>query len=235
LIKTSVYLLNLNTPSNDFMPEPSESSETKTTLLDAAEMVFADQGISGASVRAITQKAGANLAAVHYHFGSKQNLVRAVFSRRLGPLNRERLELLDACDTASGEPHSLRSIVRAFVSPVLQLMGSNRTGGLEFARLVSRTLFNPTDELKAILLEEFSTVIDRFTDALATALPHLSKAETYWRFHFMAGAMAHTVASGNLLEKYSQEICSFSDLECVTDQLVDFVVGGLLAPSVQSK
>lgn len=209
---------------------PAEQSETRTVLLDSAEALFADFGIAGTSVRAITRQAGANLAAVHYYFGSKENLVRAVFGRRLGPLNRERLELLDACVGAASEEQNLPEIVRAFVSPVLQMMGNDRAGGPEFARLVSRALFNPTDELKAILLEEFAEVIARFTEALAAALPNLPKSEVYWRFHFMAGAMAHTVASGQLLERYSQESCDLSDIAHVTDHLVQFVVGGLQAP-----
>src|ERR1043166_6329556 len=71
---------------------------TRESLLDAAEALFTEHGIQAASLRAITQKAGANLAAVHYHFGSKEGLVKAVFSRRLKPLNQERLRLLEACD-----------------------------------------------------------------------------------------------------------------------------------------
>ena len=74
------------------------TTDTREALLDAAESLFAEHGVQAASLRAITQQAGANLAAVHYHFGSKEGLVRAVFSRRIGPLNEERLRRLEECE-----------------------------------------------------------------------------------------------------------------------------------------
>ena len=88
-------------------PTAVDHADTKTSLLDAGERLFAELGIAGASMRAITQEAAANLAAVHYHFGSKEGLVRAVFSRRLGPLNRERVERL--ASARRGRPRPRRS------------------------------------------------------------------------------------------------------------------------------
>src|SRR3954447_24782186 len=95
--------------------EAREHVDTRESLLDAAESLFAEHGIQAASLRAITQRAAANLAAVHYHFGSKEGLVRAVFSRRLKPLKGERLPLLDAADLAGNPPDGVEQVLRAFM------------------------------------------------------------------------------------------------------------------------
>src|SRR5688572_31708077 len=76
----------------------TEHTDTRESLLDAAEKLFSEHGIQSASLRQITQHAGANLAAVNYHFGSKDGLVRAVFSRRLRPMNDERFRRLELVD-----------------------------------------------------------------------------------------------------------------------------------------
>src|SRR5436305_14013735 len=91
---------------------------TRESLMDAAESLFSERGIQAASLRAITEQAKANLAAVHYHFGSKQGLVRAVFSRRLAPLNEERLRRLDLCLAAGG---GVEEVLRAFLAPALAM------------------------------------------------------------------------------------------------------------------
>ena len=102
------------------MPASSIAQDTKKSLLDAAEALIAEHGVAGASLRAITTRAGANLAAANYHFGSKKALARAVIARRFGPVNTERLRLLDEAEQASGDDAvDLETLVRAFVGPVV--------------------------------------------------------------------------------------------------------------------
>src|SRR5262245_38219332 len=97
--------------------------DTREALLDAAEKLFSEHGIQASSLRMMTQQAGANLAAVHYHFGSKEGLVKAVFSRRLRPLEAERFQLLETCDLAGGsEGEAIEQVIRAFVTPVIRRM-----------------------------------------------------------------------------------------------------------------
>src|SRR4030095_1134131 len=70
------------------------SSATKDKILDAAEALFMEHGFEATTLRQITAAASVNLAAVHYHFGSKEELFEAVLTRRLDPMNQERLLLL---------------------------------------------------------------------------------------------------------------------------------------------
>jgi len=213
------------------MPDaPSPRPDTRDALLDAAERLFAERGLRSASLRAITGEAGANLAAVNYHFGSKQGLVQAVFARRLEPLNRERLDRLAACEAAPGGP-TVDCVVRAFAAPVLHMLRDPRAGGAAFARLVARSFSEPSDETRRMLQTAFREVVDRFSAALAAALPDLPRETVFWRIHFMAGAMAHTAAFGRLALAMSNGLCDPEDTDRMIDELAAFLAGGLAAPA----
>ncbi len=200
-------------------------ADTKTSLLDAGEHLFAELGIAGASMRAITSAAGANLAAVHYHFGSKEGLVRAVFSRRLKPLNRERIERLEALE-ADGRHRDVAGIVEAFVAPPLQMIG-REPGGRAFAQLLARSVLEPGAGSRELVLEQFEEVIDRFTTAFQTALPGLSREEILWRFHFMIGSLSFTAGLGFLVEHRAGVPAPASDPGPVIARLVRFLSGGM--------
>ena len=212
--------------TRDATPATAAGADTREQLLDAAESLIADQGVDGASVRAITDAAGANLAAISYHFGSKDELVKAVFERRLEPINRERLRLLDE---AEGRPEgpTLEDVVRAFVTPPLAILDPDEAPS--FGRCMIRALADPGPEMKTLLMKNFESVIARFTTAFATVLPDRSHEEIFWRFHFMVGSMAYTVGMGHLVEEYSRGACCDDDPAELAERLVRFVCAGMSA------
>src|SRR4051812_4019575 len=112
--------------------------ETRTRILDAAEELFMRHGFEGTSMRLLTAKAGVNLAAVNYHFGSKHALIEALLRRRLDPMNQARLAELEKLE-ASGETLSPEAIIRAFIVPSLRLVEDAKSGGRNFIRLLGRT------------------------------------------------------------------------------------------------
>src|SRR5947199_10784893 len=120
--------------------EPVEAG-TRESLMDAAESLFAERGIQAASLRAITERAAANLAAVHYHFGSKEGLVRAVFSRRLKPASDQRLELLAACDLTAAD--AVEQVLRAFLTPAIRTIYEAGEGAPGFGRVLGRVFSGP--------------------------------------------------------------------------------------------
>jgi AcrR family transcriptional regulator len=207
----------------------TEPVDTREALLDAAESLFSEHGIQAASLRAITQRAGANLAAVHYHFRSKEGLVRAVFSRRLEPLNRERLRLLEECDLEAED--AVDQVLNAFIAPLLRMSRETPEGARDFARLMGRAFMEPSEEVRAMLVEELGGTVSRFVAAFRHVLPHLPERELFWRFHFVAGAMGHTVGCGSLLEKYSGGLCHTSDPDEALGYLISFLSAGLRAPA----
>jgi AcrR family transcriptional regulator len=203
----------------------TEHVATRDALLDAAESLFSEHGIQASSLRAITQRAGANLAAVHYHFGSKEGLVRAVFSRRLKPLNEERLGLLEACDLRADD--AVEQVLSAFLAPLLRQSRETPDGPRDFARLMGRAYMEPVEEVREMLLEEIGEVVRRFTETFSQILPHLPDQELLWRFHFVAGAMGHTVACSHALEKYSRGLCHPSDPDEALRFMISFLSAGL--------
>ena len=204
------------------------SADTKTALLDAAERLFSREGIAESSLRAITAEAEANLASVNYHFGSKQGLVKAVFARRLEPLNRQRLEMLEGCLGPGEGLVDLRCLLRAFVQPAMEMMTSQNAGDREFVKLLGRTLFEPTGELRSTLMQEFREVGERFTEALAGALPAAGQEEIVWGFHFMVGSLAHTVAARYMVSHRLEclQLPEEDDAELITERLVSFLLSG---------
>jgi AcrR family transcriptional regulator len=107
------------------------SADTKTRILDAGERLFVEHGFEATSLRSLTTAAGVNLAAVHYHFGSKEELFQAVLTRRLDPMNQERIDLLARVERESvGRPLSCEKILFAMLIPALRLARDEKRGGL---------------------------------------------------------------------------------------------------------
>ncbi len=198
-------------------------STTRDGLLDAAESLFAEHGFASASVRAITESAGANVAAVNYHFGSKLELIKAVLERRVGPLNAERLRRLDLCETRVDA--TLEDVVAAFVEPALAMV-RNEEDRTSLARLLGNVFSQAGAELRPVLLDLFGPLIERFVVALERFLPGLAPRQIYWRFHFMVGATSFTVGLGNIAQAYSDGACDPSDADHLERELVRFVAEG---------
>ncbi|MFL6201097.1 MAG: TetR/AcrR family transcriptional regulator [Thermoanaerobaculia bacterium] len=207
----------------------TEHVDTRESLLDAAENLFSEHGIQAASLRQITQHAGANLAAVNYHFGSKDGLVRAVFSRRLKPMNDERLQRLAEVDLEAED--AVEQVLRAFLEPLLRLVSEKPDGVRSFARLMGRAWSEPSEEVRSIIMEEIRETIDRFMAAFRQILPHLSEGELMWRFHFLGGAMGHTVSCSYVLDRYAGGTCHTGDPDEILDQLTRFLAAGMRASS----
>jgi AcrR family transcriptional regulator len=207
-----------------------QATDTKERLLDAAERLFGQRGFAETSVRSITAEAGANLGAINYHFGSKEALLRAVFSRRLQPLNRRRIELLERCEQAAdGEPVALEEVLRAFMEPVLRLNPRLGGEGALFARLLGRAITEPNELVTAVMREEFSELLLRFLPAIGAALPEVPHEDLFWKVHFLIGTMGYVMADTYHLEMISGGACCEPDQDEVLRHLVPFVAAGLRA------
>ena len=103
-------------------------AHTRARLLAAAERLFAKGGEEATSLRAVTREADANVAAVHYHFGGRDGLLREVLNRHIEPINRRRIELLDAL-SSDGHPTALEAVVEAFFGAIPALWASVHGAG----------------------------------------------------------------------------------------------------------
>lgn len=205
--------------------------DTKERILDTAERLFAERGYDATSLRAITREAGVNLAAVNYHFSTKEALLRALFARRLELLNRRRLAMLDVYEAeAGGNPVPVEKIVRALLEPVLRLGGDPASGGTGFGMLLGRMYTWPSSQVRRVFVSELRDQIERFRAAFRRSLPQLPGKELYWRIFFSIGAMAHTLAGSGLLEIISDGACDPADLDGTVERLIEYTVAGLEAP-----
>ena len=205
-------------------------NHTKERILDTAERLFAAQGYAATSLRGIIAEAGVNLAAVHYHFHSKEALLEAVILRRSVPANLERLALLDRFEKEAGaDPPALEKVIEAFVAPTLQMSRDPEGGSMVFMRLLGR-LHAEGDLLPRILTSQFGDVLQRFGGALRAALPDLPPEELFWRLNLAIGALAQTLRGGSKdLAKISDLSVSFNS-ETALDRLVAFLSAGFRAP-----
>jgi AcrR family transcriptional regulator len=207
---------------------------TREQLLDAAERLFSEEGIDAVSLRDITAAAGANVAAVNYHFGSKDNLVREVFARRFAPLNEERLRLLEAFEARSRSGRaSLEQVMFAFVHPVVRCMVDDPQAP-RFMRLMAHVHTGSNRAFVGFLLEDMSGMLERFLAATQRAVPSLHRAELHWRAHFMMGVLLHTAAAEGLLEMFSGGRCRVKSAAELSRRLVAFMAGGFRADPSRS-
>jgi AcrR family transcriptional regulator len=163
-------------------------TDTKDRILDAAEQLIGDQGYASTSLRQIIAEAGVNLAAVHYHFGSKEELLDGLVARKLGPVNERRLAMLtESEERAAPEPAPVEDLMRAFLLPAFAF-GQK---GPAFLKVMGR--LHGEGLMPTLVEKHFHEVIQRFFAAFRKALPQLSQSELTWRMHLMVGAMAHAM------------------------------------------
>ncbi|MEI2455491.1 TetR/AcrR family transcriptional regulator [Lysobacter firmicutimachus] len=179
---------------------PLLPGNTKARLLEAAEDLFIEHGYEAMSMRQITGRAVTNLAAVNYHFGSKEALVQELLQERFDRLNQERLRLLDACEQRYGaESMDAHAVLSALFVPALR-MGRNSANGPAFVRLLGRVYSDPSPFIRGYLREHYQPIFGRYFEAFARALPYLSRNELGMRLHLCLKALAGVLAGENMDE-----------------------------------
>jgi AcrR family transcriptional regulator len=220
-------------PARKSVAIDATSADTKTRILDAAEQLFMEHGFEATSLRSLTAAAGVNLAAVNYHFGSKEELFQAVLTRRLDPMNQERIELLERVERdAGGKALSCEKILFAMLIPALRLARDEKRGGKNFLRLVGRAYADPAPFIRHFLSAQYVEMIGRYKEAFLKALPHLSRQELTWRLHFVMGALSYTLAGTDALKLFAQATSTDNNDELLLQRLAPFLVAGLKAPAL---
>jgi AcrR family transcriptional regulator len=205
----------------------NSSASTKERILGAAESLFAQRGFDGASLRQLTTAAGVNLAAVNYHFGSKEKLVEQIFRRRLDALNNSRLEALAL--VAGAETTTIEDVLAAFIRPALDL-SHDETGSL-FMRVLARAFAEHDDTLRQFLSENYGHVMRQFTAEFARLLPELSKQELYWRIDLVSGALTHAMSGFGMIQR-KKDVTEVAHREQTAQHLIRFAAAGLSHPMV---
>lgn len=211
---------------------PHDDRDTRSALLRAATYVFADRGFDAATLREVTRVAGANVAAVNYHFRSKDELIRLTLEHCLGPLNAARLEAIKACEK---EQHpALRSVLSAIIAPLVELSLDDR-GGRATIRLMLQTKALPRNLTNEIFAAQFDELHRRSRAMLQRVAPHLGEMQIALRYEYIRGATLQIVAD---LDPNARRMPGLEGIQghigdkALVDDIIDFCATGFLrAPS----
>ncbi|MGP4844317.1 TetR/AcrR family transcriptional regulator [Marinobacter sp. 1Y8] len=207
-------------------------SDTVDRILDAAEELFAERGFSETSLRMITSKANVNLAAVNYHFGSKNALIHAVFARFLTPFSTTLEKAFDELEVkCAGKPATLNQTLWALTESAVRMPHRNERGISIFMRLLGLAYTQSQGHLRKFLEQEYSAPFGRFMGLLKEASPHMTAVDRYWRIQFMLGATAFTMSSSDALrEILENKLGVDTTVQEIAARLVPFLAAGLQAP-----
>lgn len=213
--------------------QASPDGLTKTKIIDSALTLYAAHGIDGVPVRTLTQHAGVNVAAIHYHFGGAEALAEAVFSELSARINKRRSDALEAlmgAAKASGGAADLRDIVTVFVAPYFDTTSS--TEGQLLAQLILKHRLSPSPMTERVIKEHFDPMARSFVAALHKAVPGVPKSLMYWRYMFMVSTVVLSTSDRGRtarLQALSGEAGARHSADDARRALIDFVVGGLQA------
>lgn len=206
--------------------------DTKTRILDAAEQLFARDGFHITSLRALTEQAKVNLAAVNYHFGSKEGLLLQVFARRLQPLDakrRERIEkVLAEADSMNRRPQ-VKSLLQAFIEPIIEFR-SSEPAAKDFLTLIGRSLSEPDQTVRGYFIQQVLPIFTLLFGALQKALPQLPVDILMTRLQFTMGAMSHMMCNNARPDQLVEGLPEPLQADRMVAELLTFITAGLEAP-----
>ncbi len=203
--------------------------DTKARLLDAVVQIFAERGFHATSMRAVTQLAGTSVSSANYHFGSKEELLRAALILRASPLNDLRLKALALVEAGPSEGKvRVRAILEAFVRPLLEARPELKDEGFPGRKLAARLYVDPPDVVKAIQQEVFGPVTVRFREALENAIVDVDPEKLDLGLQLSLGVVVHSI-SGRFIWPDEEEDPSGSKREQAIESIVAFAASGLLA------
>jgi AcrR family transcriptional regulator len=203
---------------------------TRERILLASERLFARNGYAGTSLRSIMSEAGVDTGSIHYHFRTKQSLLKALLSMRLAEMNAQRHVLLDGCEpTAPNEIPDLEALLHAFFAPAMRFARSAK--GADFNRVSALCSVDPDPEVRKIVFAAYDEVARRFTSLLRRALPALTETEFHLRLECMFGSMMYLRADNGRVSYLLGKGQDSPSVEAVLDQLVWFTAAGFRAGS----
>jgi AcrR family transcriptional regulator len=210
------------------------SDHTRTVILAAAERLYADRGFGDVTLRDIVAAADVNLAAVNYHFGSKDELIAELFVTRSIATNRQRLNELKAAEEAGGGRAGIDAILRALVGPPLRgCLGPDREGSTA-ARFMIRASIESVPPIRRIKNREVDH-LRKFAAAMRRSLPDRSEVDLYWGLHFALAMAHHTIRESERLTRLSDGKCDLNDVAGIIERIVAVSVMALTGSEAEKK
>lgn len=176
---------------------------TKNKILDAAEEVYAGEGAEGLTLRAITERAGVNLASINYHFGTKEALCRSLLSRVLDPLYTERGHLLDVLENINAGQIRPTHVIAAIVLPLAREFTRKDQTANRIAFFL-RISSDPSPTIRTFLSQQYRHICQRFDDTFVRSVPSVAREEALWRSRVLFNALPGTIGNQNTASMLSE-------------------------------
>jgi NodT family efflux transporter outer membrane factor (OMF) lipoprotein len=200
---------------------------TRERLLEKAAELFADRGFDSVSLRDLTQAAGVNLAAVNYHFGSKEKLIESLIAGMVNALNEERLMLLDRARAGAGDGvPDVETVLRAFLEPVVKRVKQSAMSEQLFFKLMARCLTDRAQQFPEAMMPQLERVVKEFGAALRHCAPSLDEGRILWRLNFTVSALLNTLMNSELLERLGRGVMGPITGDAILSHLLEFCVAG---------
>jgi AcrR family transcriptional regulator len=215
-----------DTPKRQRRSKAQQRAESLEQILDAAEYLFSKHGLYGVTLRDVAQRVGIHTTLLHYYFEDKRNLFEAVFARRAGVTSERRIAALEQYETASGDKPTVEGALHAFLDTDLDLYYEGGEGWMNYASLGANV--SNTPEGAALMDVHFDPVVLKLVAILKRALPHYSDENIFWGYHFVTGALMHTLARTGRIDRLSGGLCRSDDFPAIKKRIAKFMAAGFL-------
>tara|TARA_R110000868_G_scaffold26729_7_gene102667 strand:+ start:1277 stop:1951 length:675 start_codon:yes stop_codon:yes gene_type:complete len=206
-----------------------EPVDTRENLILAAERLFAEKGIDNVSLREINRAAGQkNVAALHYHFGTREALLEAIFERRMAGINRRRVAMLDALE-AAGPVTDLRPVVAAMVTPLSEQLAPAARGG-NYVRFLAQAISDPAVDVGGLVRDKFDHGMARTRQLLRDLLADLPPPVVEQRIRHAVAYFVHALADKARRDGSGRSKGHFGGTDLFVANLIDSISGALRAP-----
>ena len=215
-------------PRTPAKPKAQRREETTKRILDAAEGLFARDGLHGVTLKAVAAEAGVDTALVHYYFEDKSSLFTATFGRRAAVVNELRLDSLNAYEAEHGDAMTVRGAIDAFLKPLFILLDEGDPAWLNYAALVAQVNNTPIwggDTMH----QHFDPVIHRFIGVLRRVAPETPGRQLFWFYHLLSGALTLSLAQTGRIDVLSSGLCKSSEMIAICDAMEVVFTGGFEA------
>lgn len=225
-VESDKTLVDGATRSSKKKVDRRKAPERKEQILDAAEALFVKRGYHGSSLRDISKAAGVQVALTYYHFGSKEDLYRAVIDRRADQ-NAADLRAALRRVTSGDEPPTIEAVLRAFIEPVVEKLTQGGEGWRNYIRLLAQVAHLPQEESIFVPFDlHYDSVAREFVTQVASLFPEMSEEDVHWGFYFYQAAITHLLNESGLIDRQSQGLCRSSDLDTIVKKITRFFALG---------
>ena len=205
----------------------NKGAKTRILLLNTAERLFAQNGVTATSLREVMKVAVVNMAMVHYYFKNKDGLLDAILERRLVPINQARLNLLGQYALeAGGQPLGMDDIIKAYVEPFIRLRDNADEGGEDFLKLFAWLRMEPNFAYHQLMKKHLGDSLTAFQKELKRSLPDKTDEELNWKWAFLGGTVVMTITLMDQIDWFNDEGDMGGSADWIIKNLVNYTSAG---------